>query len=441
MKKSTRKKWHILFGVISLLAVVWLLGTATFIFNVKDTRFVRRDTFGVKHNCFTAYATAAYLASTRTKNIYSPYHYSSASLSSTPIHEEVFGIFRVDEFLYPPPFLSLPYGLLVIFKSFFPMRTAWFVLTVITVIAALVGGAWWCGAFRSQYLLLLFPLLFCAPTVHTTLQIGNVHVWVIAISLLAMIAFEEHHPLVGGVLLGLATVTKIWPAILVIHLLVQRRWKAVFYWATAVAVYTLSAFLLFGPAPYQDFFTYGLPRVQSGEAFASMRWYPPTIAENMSIFGIPHKLYALGLLPSEPRLVSPVLAWSFTAVIGVIVLATGLRRRGDTQKNDNDRLAQVQLWLALLTLVQLRSPFLPWPYGVISTLWLLLFLAPSMRGWKLGLILVAWICLSINLPIAFISETAGIGYTLVTSIFIFWAIMVSLYPSSFVLSPASGGGK
>jgi hypothetical protein len=428
MKKSAGRKWNIPFGVISILAVVWLLGTATFILNVKDTRFVRRDMLGVNHNCFTAYATAAYLASTGAENIYSPYHYASASAlpSSTPIHKEVLGIFRVDEFLYPPPFLILPYGLLVIFKSFFLMRTVWFVLTVITVTAALVGGAWWCGAFRSQYLLLLFPLLFCAPTVHTTLQIGNVHILVIAISLLAMIAFEEDHPLVGGALLGLATVTKVWPAILVIHLLMQRRWNAVFYWVMAVAVYTFSAFLLFGPAPYQDFITYGLPRVQSGEAFAHMRWYLPTVAENMSIFGIPHKLYALGLLPSEPPLLSPVLAWSFTVLIGMIIIAMGLRGGGGTQRNDKHRLIQVQFWLALLTLVQLRSPFLPWHYGVISTLWLLLFLAASRRGWQLGVIVVAWICLSLNFPIVFISETAGIGYTLAASLFIFGAIIVSL---------------
>ena len=417
-----------LFGVISILALVWLLGTATFIFNVKDTRFVRRDMIGLNHNCFTAYATAAYLAAAGAENIYSPYHYASASASpsSTPIHKEVLGIFRVDDFLYPPPFLIVPYGLLVIFKSFFAMRTAWFILTVITVIAALVGGAWWCGAFRSQYLLLLFPLLLCAPTVQTTLQIGNVHILVIAISLLAMIAFEERHPLIGGALLGLAVVTKIWPAVLVIYLVAQRRWQAVFYLALAVAVYTVSAFLLFGPAPFYDFITYGLPRVQSGEAFAHMRWYLPTVAENMSIFGIPHKLYALGLLSTAPKLVSPVLAWSFTAVIGVIVIATGLRRIEGAQRNDNNRLIQVQLWLALLTLVQLRSPFLPWHYGVISTLWLLLFLAASMRGWQLGVIVVAWICLCINIPIVFLSETAEIGYTLVVSLFIFWAIIVSL---------------
>ena len=37
-----------------------------------------------------------------------------------------------------------------------------------------------------------------------------------------------------------------------------------------------------------------------------------------------------------------------------------------------------------------------------------------------------WIILSINIPITFVSETVGIGYTLVTSLFIYGAIMVSL---------------
>jgi hypothetical protein len=423
---STRRKWVIVFGITGGLALAWLLGTATFIFNVKDTRFVRGDSFGLNHNCFTAYAAGAYLASTGTDNLYDPVHYTAAEpWHWTPIHESVRGIFRVDDFMYPPPFLSLPYGLLVMFKSFFPMRTAWFILTVVFLITTLAGVAWWCGAFRSQYRLLLFPLLLCAPTVQTTLQIGNVHVLIIAISLLAMIAFDERQPLVGGALLGFATVAKIWPAVLVAYLILQRRWKPVFYCTIAVAVYTLIGFLLFGLKPYQDFLTYELPRLSSGEAFSHMSWYPESIVENMSIFGIPHKLYALDLLSSPPIRISPVLGWSFTVFIGLIVITTGLRSgKGD----DNDRLIRVQLWLTLLTLVQLRSPFLPWHYGVISTLWLLILLAASMRGWKFVAICVAWIGLSINIPIEFMSKMAGfnLGYTLITSLFIYGAILISL---------------
>jgi alpha-1,2-mannosyltransferase len=201
----------VIFGVLSVIALVWLVGTATFMFNVKDTRFVLGDRFsiGVSHNCLTAYITAAYLASTEVDNIYSPLHFHSASPSSTPIHKELQGIFRIDEYLYPPQFLSLPYALLVVFKNFFTIRAAWFVMTVGVVIAALAGAAWWCGAFRSQPRLLLFPLVLCAPNVYTTLQISNVHILIIAISILAMMAFDKHHSLAGGALLGFVTVTKI----------------------------------------------------------------------------------------------------------------------------------------------------------------------------------------------------------------------------------------
>ena len=428
--RSLRKRWTIVFGALVAITVVWLMGTATFMFNVKDTRFVLGDmfSFGVKHNCLTAYTAAAYLASTGTDNIYSPLHYASASPSSTPTHKSVRGIFRVDEFLYPPPFLIAPYGLLVLFKNFFAVRAAWFVLILGVMMTALTVVAWWCGAFRSQPRLLLSPLVLCAPTVHTTLQIGNVHILIIAISMLAMIAFDEDHPLAGGALLGLATVAKIWPAILIVYLIIQRRWKAVAYCAIAMAAYTLGGILLFGPEPYQDYITYGFPRVSSGNAFSWMN-SSQSIVENMSIFGIPHKLYALKLLPSQPELLSPVLGWGFTVILGVIVIATGLRRRQNAKGDDHERVIRVQLWLALLTLMQLRSPFLPWHYGVISTLWLLVLLATSMkRWWTFTAILAAWFALSLNIPLAFMPRATqfNIGYTLATSLVIYGAILLGL---------------
>ena len=427
---SLRKKWTVVFGVLVVFTAVWLMGTATFMFNVKDTRFILGDMFslGIKHNCLTAYIAAAYLASTGTDNIYSPLHYHSASPSSTPIHTSLHGIFRLDEYLYPPQFLLAPYGLLVLFKDFFAVRAAWFVLVLGFVITALAVVAWWCGAFHSQPRLLLFPLVLCAPTVHTTLQIGNVHILIVALSILAMVAFDEDHPLIGGALLGFATVAKIWPAILVVYFIVQRRWKAVAYCAIAMTVYTLGGILLFGLEPYRDFITYGLPRVSSGKAFFWMT-NSQSIIENLSIFGIPHKLYALKLLPSQPELLSPSLGWGFTVILGVIVIATGLRRGKETKGNDKDRVIRVQVWLALLTLMQLRSPFLPCHYGVISTLWLLLLLTVSTkRWWTFGAIVAAWFALSVNMPLEFMPRVPqfNIVYTFMMLLVIYGAILFSL---------------
>lgn len=153
------------------------------------------------------------------------------------------------------------------------------------------------------------------------------------------------------------------------------------------------------------------------------------IVLNISIFGIPHKLYALHILASPPKLLSPILNWGFTMLIGLVVATAGLRRGADDIDNDNDQLLRVQLWLTLLTLVQLRSPFLPWIYGVISNLWLLLLLAPTVNGWKLGLIGVVWVALAINLQIITNMKMASIDliYTLFASLFIYGAILVSLY--------------
>jgi len=425
---STPRVWQVVFAITGMLALVWLAGTATFLFDAEDTRFVARvDGFGVEHNCLTGYAVAAHLAAEGSENLYDPSRYRDAAIS-TPIHESVRGIFTVDGFHYPPPFLILPHVLLAVFGGFFPMRAAWFVLTVACLVAALAGVSRWCGGFRSQTGLLVFPLLLCAPTVHVALQVGNAHILIIAISMLAMIAFEERRPIVGGTLLGFAVAAKLWPAVLVVHLLFQKRWKNALWCAIAVAVYALGAFLFFGPDPYRAFVAYELPRISSGEAFGFMGTLPRAIMTNVSVFGILQKLHALGLLSSKPTLVSPALSWSFTALVGAIVIATGLRRRGGAIGGDSDRLARAQLWLALLTLVQLRSPFLPWPYGVVSALWLLVLLSASARGWKLGVILVAWLGLSVNVPLAFVSDSASfhLGYTLLASLLICGAIMAGV---------------
>lgn len=408
-----------------MLALIWLIGTSTFLFNVQDTRFVAKgNDFGTTHNCLTGYAVATHLAIKKTENIYAHSNYTYSGFS-TPVHKSVDGIFMIDEYHYPPPFLILPYLLLKIFKDFFILRAVWFVLIVTFFISALALVGFWCGAFKQQKRLLIFPILLCAPTVHIALQIGNVHLLIIAISIIGMIAFEEKHPIVGGSLLGFAIVSKIWPVILFVHLIIQRRWKPVLWCVIAGIVYTLIGLFLFGPEPYWDFITYKLPRISSGEAFNFMIWNKGTVIENMSIFGISHKLYALNLLNVKPVLLSPILAWSFTIFIGLIVIAVSLRRVNNADGEDNNRLLKVQLWLALLTLVQLRSPFLPWHYGVVSSLWLIILLVSTARGWKSSLYLVAGLCLSINIPVTFAAQGESINliYTLFTSLFIYGAIM------------------
>jgi len=428
VKNQVHRVWKIVAVVVALLAAVWLSATASFEFNAENTRFVAHvDGFGIKHNCLTGYTIAAYLASAGTDNIYNPSHYLNTT-TPTPIHNSVQSTFTIDTYHYPPPFLILPEFLLVAFGDFFAMRAVWFIMTVTCFICAITVLAWWCGAFRSKPQLLLFPILLCAPTVHVVLQIGNAHLLIIALSILGMIAIEEDRFILGGGLLGFAVAAKLWPAVLVVYLLLQKRWKPALSCAVAVVVYALVAFVFFGPKPYSAFLTYEIPRISNGESFSFMSSLPRAIISNMSIFGIPQKLHALGLLSTKSVLIPPVLSWIFTVLVVVIVIAVGLLRQEETSSNDSNKLISAQLWLALLTLVQLRSPFLPWPYGVITTLSLLFLLSVSARGWKLGLIIIGWIILSINVPFTFLSDKAEFHliYTLLASLFMFGAIIAGV---------------
>jgi len=159
-KDPNRRAWQILSIVIGTVAVVWLIATASFQFNVENTRFVAHvGGFGIKHNCITGYTIAAYLAAGGTDNIYDPTHYLSTN-SPTPIHKSVQNIFTVDTYHYPPPFLILPEFLLVAFGNFFAMRAVWFIMTVTCFICAITVLAWWCGAFRSKPQLSALPNSF-----------------------------------------------------------------------------------------------------------------------------------------------------------------------------------------------------------------------------------------------------------------------------------------
>lgn len=425
---TASRLWEVVFAVTSVIALTWVVGTATFLIDVEETRFVAHaNGFGIEHYCPTGYLTAGYLATNGEENIYDRSHYRNAEFK-TPIHDEVDGILTVDAYHYPPPFLTLPYVMHTVLGNLFLVRTAWFILTLALLIGAVFVVVHWCGAFHGQKRLLVFPLLLCAPTLHIALQMGNAHIIVIAISMLAMVAFEKKQMVVGGTLLGFAVAAKIWPGVLVVYFLLQKRWKPASYSAIAVTAYSLIALLIFGLDPFRAFIVYEIPRISNGEAFPIMSQVPLAIMSNMSVFGIPHKLYALELISAKPALISPMISWTLTGLIGVLVVVIGLRNHIACTHDYSNRLANAQMWLALLTLVQLRSPFLPWPYGTISTLWLLILLSASVRGWKLGAILFAFLYLSINIPPDFLSASPNfhVGYTLLGSLFVFGATAAGL---------------
>jgi hypothetical protein len=143
-----------------------------------------------------------------------------------------------------------------------------------------------------------------------------------------------------------------------------------------------------GWAPYNAFFDH-LPKLLGGEAFPAFR-NPGAIAKNYSVPGMAFKLRLFGVAGASFGAMK-IVGWIYTLVVLAITFVVAKR----TLKREEEPL----VWLTILILASLRSPFLP-AYAVIPVLWLLTLLgatvAPTVR--ILCGALLAWLLLSIAVP-------------------------------------------
>lgn len=325
---------------------------------------VPHDAFFTNHSCFSAYHEAARLAPSVT-NVYDP------SLVRVPVEggqtkPTKIGRFDVDLYEYPPPFL-LPFSAAQrLGGDFFRVRALWFAVDFTIIALGLGLLAWHIGGKEGAATALLAPIVLFSPNVQHTLQVGNFQLAALALSVVAMIAFVRGRHVVGGGLLAYVTLGKVFPGILLVVLLVQRRWRALAWTAAWGAALIVATFAFFGEAPFRAFLTFQLPRMSSGEAFPMLWRLPSAAAVNHSAFGLVIKLHHLGVSWATNGVASAV-AWVYTLV--VLALAWAFARRRELSA-----LASAQGWIALVWLAALRSPFTPNLYATFGTVWVLVLL-------------------------------------------------------------------
>jgi alpha-1,2-mannosyltransferase len=134
-----------------------------------------------------------------------------------------------------------------------------------------------------------------------------------------------------------------------------------------------------------------LPGLLGGEAFPAFR-NPSAMAINFSIPGLVFKLKLLGVGGLSFG-ASKIVGWLYTLVVLAIVVVVSRRPWPDDRKP--------LLWLSILILATLRSPFLPQAYASFPPLWLLTLLAarqpPTAK--TMLLTLSAWLALNIYWPL------------------------------------------
>lgn len=361
------------------------------------------------HNCFTCYIVAAHVAGERVENIYDRSLYRNPEIA-TPIHDTIGDKLHVDRYQYPPPFLVLPKLLMATRGDFFQLRTYWFTLNVFALFAVVSALTVWSSGPEFSIRWLAWPLITCAPCILLPLQMENAHMLMIVIPVGAMLAFERRWHWLGGPLLAFAVVSKLFPGVLLAYLLLQKRFRAVAWTLAAMGAYCVIALILFGAQPFTAFWEYQMPRLASGEAFsfAFERLRPMLL--NSSVMGIAYKLGSLDLV-TDPAGLAKLFNWILTGVLGIAVLVFALRGPRLAVDDDDqlpaDRPALARIWLALLVLAQLRSPFLPWAYGNVAPLLLLTLMIPiGALRWRHAVFLVpAFLMLAVAVPLPYGSET------------------------------------
>lgn len=372
----------------ALVAIVLVARLAVFVVDPSRVSFslVPSSDWEVRHSCVSAYVVAGEAAREH-PNVYDESLYNRPDDDPTKIRKaRRIGIFNIDVYEYPPTFLLLPRALGLLASDFFDQRMLWFAFEGGVILFALLAVARFVGPTVGTRALLLSPLVWATLSTISMLQKGNVHGVILAISMVAMVLFERRRFASGGLLLGFATIGKLYPGLLCVYLLARRQWRAAAWTAGMGAA--LCALTLFdiGWAPFASFLDH-LPGLVGGEAFPAFR-SPSAMAINLSVPGLAFKLKLFGV-PGMGFPAAKLLGWIYTAVVLAVTVVAA--RRSQTRSE------MPLVWLSILVLATLRSPFLPNSYGVFPGLWLLTLLAATYapRARVLVWTLAGWATLGI----------------------------------------------
>ena len=378
------KALSILYLIVALFSIVSVARVSTFIGDPTrgDLQALPGDTFVETHSCLTAYVRAFELVRAGVDNVYDhKWWHGSLGLPPLPAGtENPYSPFSLDSFIYPPPFLFLMDSLAWLQGDFLAQRALWFGICGLLFSLGLWVVASWMDGPKAHRILLLSPLFLGSMPVLVMLQIGNFHLTAVLLAILAMVAFDHKHELVGGALLALTILSKISPGIFGLVLLVQRRYRFAAITAGFGAVFLVISVLRFGLNPSLSFLTYALPQLSSGSIFSFMT-IDNGILTNRSLFGFAFKLQYLGVELGDPWRLAQWIGRAYT--LGLILLTVIAARKG------GDRREQAIRWMSLLVVGGLQSPFSP-GYVAIGLLWATILLSAEIHSTvgAIGLILL-----------------------------------------------------
>jgi hypothetical protein len=286
---------------------------------------------------------------------------------------------------HPPSsiLLSLPLGLMPYADAFL----VWNAISHAALIASLMlifrGLAipWTATNVVRTYTL----SLLCGP-LNAQIYQGQLNLVLLALIVGAWAADREDRPAAAGILLGAATAIKLFPGVVFVFFVFQRRWRSVASGIAAVAVLTLVTAATLGAASYRDYFA------TSAHTIAEWR----SAWGNLSVYGFWSKLFdpasrlAAGMVTPLSR--SPRLAAGGALVCdGLLISAVSRFAATARSRSEQDVAFSLTVVVALLVSPVLWSHYFVLLLLPVLVLWTTLPAAGPAR-WDLWLIVfVLWI--------------------------------------------------
>jgi alpha-1,2-mannosyltransferase len=269
-------------------------------------------------------------------------------------------------------------------------RALWFAVEGLALGLALFFLAARVRGPRAVTAFALLPLAWTTVPVMSALQLGSLQVVVVALALIAMGSFEDRHPALGGALLSFVTLTKLYPLVLVLHLLFRRRWRALAWTVVFAAVQLGVAVHVLGLAPFQSFLRDAVPHLTTTVQELSV---PRLVAVNQAVSGVVLKVQLLGLPPPsyETRFFELVTV-GYAALL--VPLAWGSRRISSEAHR------QALVWIALLLAGSLAGVWVEQSAGLLPAV-LLAVLVVTAVGFRHAAVLLAaltWLAANVLLP-------------------------------------------
>jgi alpha-1,2-mannosyltransferase len=359
----------------------------------------------VEHQCLPAYLFAGELHSRGVYDVYDPELYPD-STTGAKVQTTIVGMETEvkDPFLYPPPFLLLAKLGPIVSRNYGLLRLLVFGINAIALLIVGLLVPAWIGGPRGLLAGLLFPIMWVSIPTLSALQFGQFQLIVVVIAMGSMLAFSRGYCAGGGFLLAVAILSKVFPGILLVWLLGRRAWRELGWTAVfGTTIIGVTGFVI-GLETWKIFIFEQIPRLASGDVAPFFKESQRRIAENISVYGLPFKLEALGVF-GNAEVIASYLNGAFVVILIALAFIAGRSIRAS-------RWGQALAWLALLALASLRSPYAPGGYVYISAIWLLTLAAPRAAGHPGRVVLVVMIWFLLN-PVPMMEEELRIAVSLI----------------------------